>query len=152
MENILHKFYTAFANQDAETMASCYHKDVTFEDPAFGKLYGKDAGDMWRMLCKNGKDLEITFSEPIADQEKGLVKWEAKYSFSQTGRRVHNVVLGKFKFKDGKIIEHIDTFNLYAWAKQAMGFKGLLLGNTRFFKTKLKQTTTSTLKKFQKTL
>ncbi|WP_341224634.1 nuclear transport factor 2 family protein [uncultured Arcticibacterium sp.] len=152
MENLLEKFYTAFSKQDAETMASCYHKDVVFEDPAFGKLHGKDAGDMWRMLCKNGKDLEITFSEPIADEEKGLVKWEAKYTFSQTGRSVHNIVLAKFKFKDGKIIEHTDTFNLYAWAKQAMGFKGILLGNTQFFKKKLNQTTTSTLKKFQEKL
>lgn len=152
MEKLLTTFYSAFAKRDAETMAACYHEDVTFKDPAFGKLYGKDAGDMWRMLCKNGKDVEVTFSEPIADQEKGLVKWEAKYTFSQTGRSVHNVVVGKFKFKDGKIIEHIDTFNLHEWAKQAMGFKGLLLGNTQFFKKKLIKTTSSTLKKFQKTL
>ncbi|AWV97589.1 nuclear transport factor 2 family protein [Arcticibacterium luteifluviistationis] len=152
MEKLLQKFYNAFVNQDAETMASCYHEDIVFKDPAFGKLYGKDAGDMWRMLCENGKGVEITFSEPIADQEKGLVKWEAKYTFSQTGRPVHNIVLAKFKFKDGKIIEHIDTFNLYEWSKQAMGLKGLILGKTSFFKTKLKQTTNSTLRKFQETL
>jgi limonene-1,2-epoxide hydrolase len=127
MENILTEFYTAFSKKDGDAMAACYHDEVVFEDPAFGKLYGKDAGDMWRMLCKNGKDLEVSFYDITADNAKGLAKWEAKYTFSKTGRKVHNIGVGTFRFKDGKIIEHRDIFNLYTWAKQAMGFKGLLL-------------------------
>ena len=37
---LLNKFYTAFANLDAETMASCYHENAEFDDPAFS-LRGK---------------------------------------------------------------------------------------------------------------
>jgi hypothetical protein len=34
---------------------------------------------MRRMLCKNGKDLEVSFYDIIADSEKGLVKWEETF-------------------------------------------------------------------------
>ncbi|MCR9066605.1 MAG: nuclear transport factor 2 family protein [Cytophagales bacterium] len=149
MRELLQKFYGAFKKRDAETMASCYHQDITFNDPAFGKLYGKDAGDMWRMLCGNATDLDITYEILQADEEKGLVQWKADYTFNKTGRKVHNVVLAKIRFKDGLIIEHTDSFNLHTWAKQAMGFQGWLLGNTPFFRQKLRATTNGMLKKFQ---
>ena len=37
-QRLIDTFYTAFAAGDAETMVSCYHPQVQFEDPAFGKL------------------------------------------------------------------------------------------------------------------
>ena len=75
--------------------------------------------------------------------------WEAMYTFSQTGRKVHNKIDAKFEFKDGLIIKHTDDFDLHNWAKQALGFKGLVLGNTNFFKKKLHQTTGSMLARFE---
>ena len=51
MRQLIKDFYQAFAALDAETMASCYHKDILFEDPAFGVLKGEKAKNMWRMLC-----------------------------------------------------------------------------------------------------
>ena len=59
-DDLIDRFYTAFANQDAETMASCYSDDIVFEDPAFGELHGDDARDMWRMLCGRATDLSVT--------------------------------------------------------------------------------------------
>lgn len=149
MKDLLNTFYTAFSKGDGNIMASCYHDEVVFEDPAFGKLHGKDAGDMWRMLCSSGSNPVITFSDISADNEKGLAKWEANYTFGKTGRKVHNVIVATFRFQDGKIIEHRDIFNLHTWAKQAMGIKGWLLGNTPFFKTQLNNTTRKMLVKFQ---
>jgi hypothetical protein len=35
-------------------------------------------------------------------------------------------------FKNGKIVRHRDQFNLWKWARQALGLKGLLLGWTPF--------------------
>jgi ketosteroid isomerase-like protein len=35
---LITKFYTSFANADAEGMVACYHNDIQFEDPAFGPL------------------------------------------------------------------------------------------------------------------
>jgi hypothetical protein len=34
----------------------------------------------------------------------------------------------RFVFRDGKIAEHRDHFDLWRWARQALGSKGLLLG------------------------
>ena len=94
---------------------------------------------MWQMLCAAGKDLSINFGNIDTYEDEGWANWEADYTFSQTGRKVHNEIEAKFKFKDGLIVEHSDDFNLKKWASQALGFKGMLLGGTSFFKKKLRQ-------------
>ena len=151
MKALIEKFYTSFQNKDAETMISCYHDDIIFCDPAFGELNGEDARAMWRMLCRNASDLKVEFSDINASLKKGSAHWEAWYTFSKTGRRVHNVVSAEFDFKDSKIIKHIDSFNLHKWATQAFGLKGRLLGGTNFFKNKLNQQTNKALKQFRET-
>lgn len=113
-------------------MASCYHKDVTFGDPAFTHLEGWKASAMWRMLCERGKDLELEFRDIEADEEKGKAFWEAHYTFSATGLKVHNKIQANFKFKDGLIVEHRDHFDLKAWMGMALGWKGKLLANFGF--------------------
>ena len=151
MKSVIETFYKAFDQLDAETMTSCYHKDVTFEDPAFGKLTGDRAKNMWRMLCKSqkGKDFEIQYSDIKFENNIGSAHWEAHYNFSKTGRPVHNKIDSSFEFKDGKIIKHTDKFNLHQWAKQAMGFRGSVLGKTLFFKNKLQNQTRALLSKFE---
>lgn len=154
MKNLIDTFYTAFSNLDAITMAACYHDDIVFEDPAFGVLRGEHAKNMWHMLCRSqkDKDFNVTYSEVKSNTTEGSAKWEAKYTFSKTGRKVHNKINAQFEFKDGLIIKHTDTFNLHKWAKQALGFKGLLIGNTSFFKKKLQQQTEALLNKFESNL
>ena len=66
-------------------MASCYHPDVTFGDPAFPHLEGWRASAMWMMLCERGKDLELEFRDISADDTTGKAFWEARYTFSKTG-------------------------------------------------------------------
>ena len=129
-EKIIQDFYTAFQARDGERMASFYHQDALFSDPAFGSLNGREVGAMWRMLCRRGKDLQVTFDRVWADGERGSAHWEARYSFSSTGRKVHNVIDASFLFLDGKILEHHDRFNLWRWSAQALGPTGLLLGWT----------------------
>lgn len=89
MNNTIQKFYTAFSEKDWQTMQACYHHEVTFEDPAFGKLHGDEAKKMWRMLCEQGKDLKIEFSEIVLDENVGSAHWEAWYTFSKTKKKVH---------------------------------------------------------------
>lgn len=149
MKQLIETFYEAFSRKDAETMISCYHEEIRFQDPAFGELHGQDACDMWRMLCKSAQDLEVEYSGIEADEQKGLASWEAIYTFSRTGNRVHNRVLAKFRFKDGKIIEHADSFNLHVWATQAMGWKGKLFGGMAFFQESVQKKSRGLLKKFQ---
>ncbi|MGB3467521.1 MAG: nuclear transport factor 2 family protein [Cyclobacteriaceae bacterium] len=152
MEQVIRNFYEAFDRLDAEGMAACYHKEVVFEDPAFGVLKGQRAGDMWRMLCESqkGKDFRIEYSDIQYDGKTGTAHWEAYYEFSKTARKVHNKIDATFQFKDGLIIHHKDHFNLKNWAKQAMGFQGALLGGLGFFKKKLQAQTNSLLDKYRK--
>ena len=152
MKATIEKFYNAFNTLDAETMCSCYHEDIHFEDPAFGELKGMKAKAMWQMLCESqkGKDFKVVASDIEGDANTGSAHWEAFYNFSKTGRKVHNKIDATFEFKDGLIIKHIDTFNLHSWAKQAMGFKGMLLGGTGFFKSKLNTQTNALLAKYMK--
>ncbi len=149
-KDLVSNFYDAFSRQDAEAMAACYHPEVVFSDPAFGTLLGERASQMWRMLCQSqkDKDFKITFSILYADEEKVEVKWEAFYTFSQTGRKVHNTIFANFEFKKGLIFIHQDEFSLHKWAHQAMGMKGLLLGGTGFFRRKLQTQTNKLLDRF----
>jgi hypothetical protein len=98
MKGLIETFYTAFQQRDAATMISCYHDDITFTDPAFGELKGDDAKAMWKMLCGNATDLRIEYSNITASLKKGSAHWEAWYSFSKTGRKVHNVIEAVFEF------------------------------------------------------
>lgn len=127
-EKLIRDFYAAFARRDAAGMAACYHPDIFFSDPAFADLKGEQATAMWAMLCERGKDLEITLVEADANDKGGTARWEAVYTFSQTGRKVHNKISAMFAFKDGKIVRHLDRFAFWAWSRQALGAPGLLLG------------------------
>ena len=129
---LIERFYTAFQQRDAETMAGCYADDVVFSDPAFGELRGEEARDMWRMLVTRAQDFSLTFDGVEADALNGRARLVARYTFSQTGRTVVNSIDARFVFRDGRIVEHRDTFDLWRWARQALGFKGLLLGWTPF--------------------
>ncbi|HYR09688.1 MAG TPA: nuclear transport factor 2 family protein [Longimicrobium sp.] len=127
---LIHRFYDSFAALDAEGMKACYHPDIVFSDPAFGELHGPQAGAMWAMLCARAKDLEVSVSDVEADDQRGRAHWDARYTFGQTGRKVLNRIDAEFQFRDGLIIRHTDTFDFYAWARQALGPAGLLLGWT----------------------
>lgn len=149
-EQIIEEFYAAFASQNPETMASCYHPDVIFEDPAFGKLHGKDVSDMWHMMIERAKgNLEISFSDIHANEKSGSAKWVAKYHFSKTNRNVVNKIQAFFEFKDGLIIKHTDHFNFYEWSKQALGTTGLLLGWSSFLHKKVQRQALESLRKYQ---
>lgn len=152
MADVISKFYEAFNRLDADTMASCYHDEVVFEDPAFGILEGDRAKAMWQMLCNSqkGKDFKIEVSKIRETDNQGTAHWEAYYTFSKTGRKVHNKIDAKFIIKDHLILSHTDDFNLHRWAKQALGIKGLVFGGMHFFKIKLQKQTNYLLDKFIK--
>ncbi|WP_430468313.1 nuclear transport factor 2 family protein [Winogradskyella ouciana] len=150
MNPLIETFYKAFNNLDASTMCSCYHEDIVFEDPAFGRLEGERAKAMWQMLCESQKDknFKVEVSNINSNDTEGSAHWEAYYIFSKSGRKVHNKIDAQFEFKDGLIINHKDNFNLHKWARQALGFKGLVIGRTRYFKNKLKAQTNRLLDKY----
>ncbi|KIG19618.1 Ketosteroid isomerase-related protein [Enhygromyxa salina] len=135
---VIEQFYTAFAKQDAEGMVACYHPKVTFSDPVFVGLDAREACGMWRMLCERAQDFSLEFSNVKAEGDRGSAHWEAHYTFSTTGRHVHNVIDAEFRFADGKIIEHRDQFDFHRWSRQALGMPGLLLGWTSVIRNKVR--------------
>lgn len=124
----IESFYKAFATRDADGMVACYHPEVVFSDPVFRELEAPRARAMWRMLCERGKDLRVEASAIEADGDTGRAHWEAWYTFSASGRKVHNVIEARFRLKDGLIVRHDDSFDFYRWTRMALGPMGLLLG------------------------
>lgn len=103
---------------------------------------------MWRMLCSQAQNFELTFSEVTADDMCGSAYWEAKYDFSKTGRRVHNKIQASFVFQDDLIIQHVDDFDFWRWSKMALGPAGLLMGWTPALKNKVSTMANQNLQKF----
>ena len=145
---LLDTFYKAFQQKDYTTMQNCYADNAVFSDPAFQNLDARQVRAMWEMLIRRGKDLELTYRVLNADDTRGQAEWTATYTFSQTNRKVVNRIKSSFQFAKGKIVSHTDRFDFYTWAKQALGFTGLLLGWTGFLQRKVQQTAMRNLARF----
>lgn len=138
-EQLITHFYQAFQRRDAAAMVACYHADVHFSDPVFPDLRGAQAGAMWTMLCSRaGADFRLQFADVKADAHQGSAAWQAWYSFSGSGRQVHNLIRADFAFQDGLIVSHRDSFNLHRWAAQALGPMGTLLGWTPLVQNRIR--------------
>lgn len=144
----IESFYRAFAQRDYAGMAACYHPSIHFADPVFPDLRGSEARAMWHMLCEQGADLEVSFADVAAEGNQGTAQWSADYTFSPTGRRVHNNVDAVFEFADGKIIRHIDSFDLWKWTRMALGATGIVTGWTGFTQSRVRATAGKSLRRF----
>jgi ketosteroid isomerase-like protein len=139
-EMIIARLYAAFQQKNAAEMNRCYAENIAFSDPVFGLLQGDEVRSMWEMLCKNGKDLQLSFGNiQLLDEEYATCDWVAKYTFSKTGRRVVNKIKAHIRVENGIITEHTDAFDIYNWSRQALGLKGWLFGWTAWFQKKLQQ-------------
>lgn len=133
------RFYERFRALDAEGMAACYHPEATFRDPVFPDLRGEEVPRMWRMLVAGARDLEVRLVDVRAEGNEASARWEARYSFGKARRRVHNVVDARFAFRDGLIVRHVDSFDLWRWSRMALGAPGALLGWAPPFHAKIRQ-------------
>jgi hypothetical protein len=148
-KDLIEQFYGAFAECDGRGMAASYAPVASFSDPVFGALDAREAGGMWRMLTGQATDLRIELLDHQADGERGSAHWRAHYTFSQTGRPVVNDVQASFRFADdGLIVEHVDDFDFYRWARQALGTRGLLLGWTPFVRSAVHGRARASLEQF----
>jgi ketosteroid isomerase-like protein len=147
-KTLITRFYEALNRKDYTTMQQMYADNASFSDSVFVNLNSKEVRAMWEMLLTSAKDLTVVVSDIKATDDTGECKWEAFYTFTATGRKVHNIIFANFVFSHGKIVKHTDRFDLYRWSKMAFGFSGLLLGFTGFFQNKVRMTALSRLHKF----
>lgn len=145
---LIARFYSAFADQDAAAMGSCYDPSVTFSDPVFPELDYPHVTAMWRMFCSGRSDLTVTFDGVHADDTRGSARWDAQYTFPPTGRPVRNRIKASFGFADGKIVRHEDRFNFYRWARMALGPIGWTLGWTPIVRKQVQQKAGAQLERF----
>ena len=146
--NLIHRLYTALDRRDGETMAACYHPDATFKDPVF-TLKGEEVGDMWRMLTSRAADLRCEARDIVATGESGQANWVATYTYSGTGRKVENRIASRFRFREGLIVEQVDTFDLWRWLRQALGPVGLLFGWSPSVRSKVRKQARLALDKYR---
>ncbi len=146
-ENPVARLHAAFARRDGAAMATCYHADATFVDPVFD-LRGAEVGAMWRMLCGRAGDLRVAATGIAVDGDEGRADWQAWYSFSSTGRPVHNIVHSRFRLADGLIAEQVDTFPFWRWSRQALGPIGAVLGWTPFVHNRVRREARTALERF----
>lgn len=149
-EELIINFYTAFRDLNYQEMQNAYHDDAEFSDPVFGTLSSVEVKAMWKMLLTRSKDLRIAFSNVEATKETGKCHWEAWYTFSKTGRAVHNIIDASFEFKDDLIFRHHDSFSLWRWSRQALGTTGLLLGWTPWVQNKVSAAARKSLAAFRR--
>jgi ketosteroid isomerase-like protein len=147
-EQVIERFYAAFAAREGDAMAACYAPGATFSDPVFPDLGDAEVRAMWRMLTAQARDLSIELLEREADAERGTARWRARYTFTQTGRPVVNEVKASLHFREGRIVEHRDEFDFYRWARQALGPPGLLLGWTPLLRSAVRRRARAGLDEF----
>lgn len=138
-KQVIERFYGGFAAGDGDQMASCYHPRVHFHDPVFQDLDGSDVMKMWRTLLTRSDDLRIRLGEHQAGEASGTAHWTANYTFATTGRPVVNEIDAVFRFEDGLIIDHVDSFDFWRWSRQALGATGLILGWSPIVKSKVRK-------------
>lgn len=147
-EQLIKDFYSHLNQKNHQKMAEAYTENATFKDELF-LLKGIEVKAMWRMLCEaSSQDFRIECKKVQADDQKGTAEWEAFYTFSRTGKKVHNKLKSTFEFRDGKIHVQEDIFNFWSWSSQAFGIVGLLMGWTSGFRNKIKETINQSLQKF----
>jgi len=122
---LLLKFFKAVQTQDVKAIGECYHNDIEYYEPAYGKMTGPRALGYWSFFFSQVKEMQCEYDGLKINGDKGTLHIEEWYTWSATGHAVHNLVDCEFDFKDGKIFRHIDNYNLNAWAFQSLGAKYL---------------------------
>jgi hypothetical protein len=148
-EHVARLFYEAFAKRDGESMIALYDEGSNFFDPVFQNLKSSDAKDMWRMLCQQSADLRVDFTVTSSNEQTATVLWNAYYTFTKTGRKVHNRVQSELVIEGGKIVSQKDRFSFWRWSMQAFGMVGVFLGWTPIFRRMVHRSALASLRNYQ---
>ncbi len=145
---LIEQLYQGLRHLDGDAMAACYTADARFEDPAFGVLTGEQVGGMWRMLTSRSSGIAVDLSDVRVDGDEGSAHWVARYEFGPKRRPVENRIDARFRFEHGLITQHVDAFSFHAWARQALGPVGLILGGTRLLQNRVRSQARAGLDRF----
>jgi ketosteroid isomerase-like protein len=117
-EETVRAFYDAFTTKKLDTVESLYAPDAKFKDEIFEYQDRAGTMNMWRSIFAKGPDLKTSYRILGVEGDTVKAHWVADYTIF--GRKVHNEIDTTMKVKDGKIVEHRDSFPWDKWAKQAL--------------------------------
>ncbi|MBI3272445.1 MAG: nuclear transport factor 2 family protein [Planctomycetes bacterium] len=119
--DVARTFYDAFIKGDVATLQGLYAPDVKFRDEIF--TFSDRAGTMgmWRVLVDPKSGGRFSYEILGADANTATVRWIADYKFPSPkfGRKVHNVVTATLVVRNGRIVDHHDSFSWEKWSRQA---------------------------------
>ncbi|MEU6779986.1 nuclear transport factor 2 family protein [Nonomuraea angiospora] len=140
-------FYDALGRADFAAMERCYHPEVSFGDPIFQEVEGRErVMAMWRLQLGVRDGLRSSYCDVAADDFTGTAHWTSRYTFSRTGRQVVNEIDALFRFEDDLIVRHHDEFDFRRWSKMALGRPhGLLFGWTPMWRKTIRDRATQRL-------
>jgi hypothetical protein len=145
---VAEQFYDAFMVRDHYTMGLLYAENATFSDPVFPLLNVHGARTMWAMLLSRAEDLGIEVNILEDGPSRARVQWVARYTFGATGRRLVNRISTEMAIANGRIVRQVDRFDLWRWARQALGVRGLLLGWTPMVQNEIRKQAAHSLREF----
>jgi hypothetical protein len=133
-DRLINRLYTALDRHDHQTMASCYHDAATFRDIAFDLSGKMQLHAMWHMICLT--DIRASFQILESPPTTALVSLIDDYTYSKSGRHVHNQIESRFQFAGGLIIHHVDDCDPRKWAAMALGpVWGFIPGRIRLLRS-----------------
>ncbi|HET6399361.1 MAG TPA: nuclear transport factor 2 family protein [Candidatus Thermoplasmatota archaeon] len=149
-EQVVRRLHDALRARDADAVAACYRPDARFQDPVFGELAPGEVRDMWRMLLARAQDLEVrTVDVQGTGGASASATTSFRYTLSWTGRRVHNTIHSAFVVQEGRITLQHDAFPFHAWAAQAFGWRGRLLGRSARLRRRVQRQARAGLQAFR---
>ena len=109
------------------------------QDKLIGKRHTRSASvrvshGQAQMQQKNSPETNISFDTSASVSVSVSGTFDDQH-FSLT---VHNIIDAEFEFRDGLILRHKDTFDLWRWTRQALGATGVLLGWTPMVQNKVR--------------
>ncbi|HET8587657.1 MAG TPA: nuclear transport factor 2 family protein [Candidatus Limnocylindria bacterium] len=144
---LISAFYDALGRADYAGMERCYHPEVSFGDPIFQEVEGRDrVMRMWQLQLGVRDGLTTTYRDVNADDFSGSAHWTSHYTFASTGREVVNEIDALFRFEDDLIVRHHDDFDFKRWSKMALGRPhGLVFGWTPMWRKTIRDRATKQL-------
>lgn len=126
-EQVMREFYAAFTSKNPDAIEALYAPDVKFKDEVFQYSNREGTMHMWRKVLADPKNtFRFEFDHVEGDVAYG--RWVADYKLA--GRPIHNEISSRMVIRDGKIVEHRDSFSWNTWVKQALPFGGIAANAT----------------------
>jgi ketosteroid isomerase-like protein len=148
---LIRALFDALGRADYAGVQSCYHPEVSFGDPVYQEVEGRErVMAMWRLQLGEREGSHSVLRDVTADDFTGNAHRTCEYVLSSTGRQVVDEIDSLFRFEDDLIVRHHDEFDFKRWSRMALGRPhGLLFGWTPRWRKSIRDRAVQQLDGFQ---